>query len=371
MAGKWLAGGWKYRLAITIDHTKFDSNLTWFPVMVRLSASCGTGAQDMTAVFDELGAESLKLAVTEDDGETQLYVEIEKWDEVGEEAILWVSLDGWEISSTSDTVIYLYYDSTHADNSTYVGVVGSAPGQAVWDANFMMVQHLNDDPDTSHVKDSTSNANNGTKDAANKPTETTGKVGEAQAFDGDDAIVMASSASLTITTGSFTFEALMNETSQTNVFGRLLIKRTGATNWYAVGIRNINTLNIELASAYPTFYTNVMSSATINGAWHLLTAIRNADDSKIYLGIDDNALESAADNTAGQTLTDAGDVSIGKWIGTATNSLDGSTVDELRFSNTVRSAAWLKATYNSLWDNLQTFTLENLVDAYWDFATWG
>lgn len=132
--GSWLSGWSPFnRIRIVIDHTKVDSSLSWFPCMIRISSSCGSSSQDMTRVFDELGANKLKIAVTSDDGVTQLYVEIEKWDNVGEEAILWVSKSGWTISNTADTVIYLYYDSAHADNNSFVGVTGAAPAQAVWD----------------------------------------------------------------------------------------------------------------------------------------------------------------------------------------------------------------------------------------------
>jgi hypothetical protein len=36
----------------------------------------------------------------------------------------------------------------------------------------------------------------------------------------------------------------------------------------------------------------------------------------------------------------------------------GGVEDEVRISDTNRSAAWLKATYNSLWDTLLTYSAE-------------
>ena len=120
----WLPG-WAYRVKITLDATQIDSDLVWFPVLVHLSASCGQSSQDLTHIFDELGTESLKLAITKYDGLTELYVEVEKWDAANEEAWLWVSRDGWWIDSKWDTEFYLYYDKDHSDNSTYVGIPGS------------------------------------------------------------------------------------------------------------------------------------------------------------------------------------------------------------------------------------------------------
>ena len=58
------------------------------------------------------------------------------------------------------------------------------------------------------------------------------------------------------------------------------------------------------------------------------------------------------------TVTDASSgnvVSLGRmYTKYATNY--PAIIDEVRFSSTARSAAWVKATYNSLWDSLVTFS---------------
>ncbi|MHA2265390.1 MAG: hypothetical protein ACXAEN_23625, partial [Candidatus Thorarchaeota archaeon] len=57
-----------------------DSTLTHFPVCIQLSASCGKNTFDASPIFTELGSNSLKLAVTEDDGTSELKVEVVGWD---------------------------------------------------------------------------------------------------------------------------------------------------------------------------------------------------------------------------------------------------------------------------------------------------
>ena len=52
---------------------KVDSDLTHFPVLLYLSSSSGQGDDDITAIFDTLGSNSKKIAVTKDDGETHLH----------------------------------------------------------------------------------------------------------------------------------------------------------------------------------------------------------------------------------------------------------------------------------------------------------
>ena len=40
------------------------------------------------------------------------------------------------------------------------------------------------------------------------------------------------------------------------------------------------------------------------------------------------------------------------------NNFAAANIDETRISNTVRSAAWISATYDSLWDTLLTYGSE-------------
>ena len=139
----WLTG-WAKRIKSTIDSTDIDSDLTHFPVLVHLSSSAGYNNVDVTAIFSELGSNSKKIAVTKDDGTTQMYVEVEEWNYTGtpstSEAWLWVSKSDWTISSTANTDFYIYYDNNKADNTTYVGDPNSTPAENVcFGGNFGLV----------------------------------------------------------------------------------------------------------------------------------------------------------------------------------------------------------------------------------------
>lgn len=178
----WLSG-WKKRIKITVDHTKIDSDLPNFPVLLKVTSS---------AVFTELGANSKKIAVTTSNGVTQNYVEIENWDNGNTVAWLWTKVP--TVVSGIDADIYLYYDNSKADNTDYVGDVGSAPAQDVWDDNFVGVWHMSQDPTggAGCIKDSTSNSNDGTPGGSMTSGDLVdGKVGKALDFDGsDDKIVL-------------------------------------------------------------------------------------------------------------------------------------------------------------------------------------
>jgi hypothetical protein len=224
----WLSG-WNHRIKLTIDSSKVDANLSDFPVLVYLSTLSGIGDVDVSCVFDELTSDDnrKKIAVTKSDGTTQCYVEIEKWDDANEQAWLWTKVSGADsVLAASDTILYLYYDVDHADNTTYVGDSGSAggdgPRESVWDANYKMIQHLEESPndDAQGHYDSTSNDNDGTpknfQDAGGGTTDAIGQVDGADDFAGDDDYVDCGNDSSLDVTDAITIEAWAkpNELSQ-------------------------------------------------------------------------------------------------------------------------------------------------------------
>lgn len=131
----WLEGWGNNILRFTIDSSKVDSNLTDFPVLITLSSGTGAaGDYDATSVFDELGSNKKRIAITTADGETQCPVEIEYWDETEEVGHLWTKVP--TVYSSVDTTLYLYYDNDHLDNSSYVGDVTDAKAEMVVDRNI-------------------------------------------------------------------------------------------------------------------------------------------------------------------------------------------------------------------------------------------
>jgi len=150
----WL-GTWANRRKISIAAADVTADLTDFPVRVSLSSLSGKGSDDVTGIFTEVGANSLKIAATKSDEITELYVEVEYWDSGSSSAELWIKVPSLLAASGGD--IYLYYDNTKADNTTYVGVVGSISGETVWDNDFVCVMHLAET--TGQYFDSTSNNN--------------------------------------------------------------------------------------------------------------------------------------------------------------------------------------------------------------------
>ncbi|MBW2094205.1 MAG: DUF2341 domain-containing protein [Deltaproteobacteria bacterium] len=354
----WLSG-WGKRIKITIDHTKVDSALSNFPVLVHLSASSGIESDDVSCVFDELGSDSnrKKIAVTTSDGTTQCYVEIEKWDDANEEA--WLHVKVPSVASGADTELYLYYDSDHADNTTYVGDTGDVAAQDVWDSNFEAVYHLSQDPSggTDAIKDSTSNANHGTSTGSMTSGDLVdAKVDKGLDFDGsDDGVEIDDSSSLDISS-ALTLETIFKDTGTNDNWADWLCKE----QCYLIGARSDsaikNWFNVYIDGVWrggagefnPSSDTWYYSAHTYDSSSKKLISYRDGVDigSETLSGLATYLINTNSNN-------------LGLSFNPTISGRHGKGVlDEVRISSTARSAAWIKATYHSLWDSLITFGTE-------------
>jgi len=84
-----------------------------------------------------------KIALTSENGTTQLPVEIENWEVTTSgtgNAQLWTKVP--VVKSDEPTNLYLYYDVDKSDNTDFVGDTGEAVAQNVWDENFVAVYHM-------------------------------------------------------------------------------------------------------------------------------------------------------------------------------------------------------------------------------------
>lgn len=133
-----------------------SADLTNFPITVSLDSSHGS------SIFDELTDSTAyaKVQFTMGDGLTPLYAECEGFNPTSKIGIYHVSRMTWTISSSKDTDFYMYFDSTHADNTIYIGVADSTATQNVWNpeggaglSEHRSVIHMNSNP----LNDSISN----------------------------------------------------------------------------------------------------------------------------------------------------------------------------------------------------------------------
>ena len=360
----WLSG-WAYRRKLTIDSNKVSSTLSNFPVLIHLSSSSGLNGLDVTSIFTLLGVNSKKIAVTDADN-NELYVEIEEWDNSNNVAWLWVKVTS--ISSSVDTTLYLYYDPTHADNDTYVGVTGSTPAEAVWDSNFSLVCHMNDNPDTSSVMDSTSNDNDGTKKGANEPNETDGQIGKAQSLDGSNDYI------------EFPADPDYKELNGKDLSAFMWIKTSAVqtgVNDYGVGL--VGSYGISIPTPNQFWQLSIQrNTATAHAVvlyrrdnntelkWLIGTSVIN-DGEPHFVGFIKRGLvlelwvDGAKENSG--TLTQDGDTdnNANLLLGVFYNSYYEGDTDEVQINNDAWSSAWVGASYETQRDNLINFGVQNTI----------
>jgi len=300
------------------------------------------------------------IAVTTDisEVETELYVEIERWDDENEQAYLWTKIP--TIVSGTDTTINFYYDSTQDANTDYVGDTGDTPAQKVWDENFIGVWHMAQDPDgdaANCILDSTASGTDGTPAGTMTTADLVdGKVGKAIDFDGaNDRII----TSFTRPRATLTLECLFNVEDSGSSYEALLGADANQRSWqWRIDATTSLVSFIPFVSTTPITIT---SDSTVRVGYHYTAATWNNGVSDIYL-------DGSTDRTTyeGSGLIDAGNgVAIGcRGPENASEPLDG-IVDESRISNIERSGAWIKATYYSYWNNLITFASPLFNPADW------
>jgi len=321
----WYDAAWAYRKKITIDNTKVAATLTDFPVLISLSTD--------TELAGNAQDDGDDILFTTTDGITKINHEIETFNGTSGQLVTWVKVPG--LSSAADTDIYIYYGNSGAgnqENPTFV-----------WDSNYQMVQHLEETTGGANaIQDSTSNTNHGTDN--NSPTlNAAGKINGADGFDGsDDYISVADSNSLDIT-GNITLEAWVKTTNNALSYQTIMEKRPAVTNY---------NYYLRLDSGYFrfSFYSGAHrallddTTQLSSNVWHHVAA--TYDNSNIRLYVDGTEAKSGAQTAPLVADTGAFIIGIETYQVTDTNAFSG-TVDEVRISDTARSADWLLTSYNN------------------------
>ncbi len=371
---QWLST-WKCRMKITLNHSNVASDLTDFPILLNISSSSGVNGADVTNIFNEVGSKEKKIAVTMGDGVTQCYVEIERWDSINKNAWLWSKIPS--ISSTEDTVLYIYYDGSQQDNTAYVGNPGSMVAQNVWDNNFKALLHLSEISGT-HT-DSTSNGNSGLPQGV-VSEGVSGEVGGADDFDGTSGYINYGN-SITLNfeaNSSFTYEGWVKTTES---YGAIISQRHDLDDnaiidicvGYDGAVRSAGRLMCLVRPSSSGGYARITGSIVNDGDWHYFTLTRNSG-SVIELFVDGASQGTATDSATGGIITTNLNAlgSERRWVqtdyGTADDRYLSGLIDEVRISNVERSSAWIMASYASERDHFVNWGSEENNSVTFDYV---
>jgi hypothetical protein len=307
--------------------------------------------------FSKARNDGYDIRFTDSDGTTLLKYERERHNADNQLAEYHVKIPS--LTAGQDKVIYMHYGNSSASD-------GADPTN-VWDSNFVAVWHMKDYT-SSQFNDSTSNANNATKKAANEPIEVDAKIGRGQSFDGANDYASASnSSSLNSVSSALTMEAWVyfnnlpaNSTNFIFVKGRdtnatmgyqwAFTRWGGTNNEYALGVAIQNNTPSWIFSGNNTIST---------GAWYYCVFTYNGSYEKIYL----NAILKNSVTDGGNINTTSYPLDFGarRNTGGSWSSFSNAIFDEIRISNIVRSDAWIKASYHSGNDTLVSYGIEEFL----------
>lgn len=305
---------------IVIDDTKVDDDLSNFPVLIteaNLPASLWDKILATGADVEFYSAEGVKLnrCISNLVAGTPLL-----------EA--WVQAD---ILDASDVSIWMRYNDAYGSESN---------STSTWDAYFKGVYMMDDDPDTSTIQDYTSNNNDGSKDSANNPLESTGKwaSGIAQTFS-SDLIDCGDSASLDIA-DSITLEALVFPTTLDGDDRYMCIKRD------TYGLVWSDTFNKWRAFIYDGGFKNAYSNdAELDvDTWYYIAMTGDGSNVKLYIdGVLQTDQPASGDPVANNYHLGIGSLDV---AGTTRDWWAGK-IALVRVSGGIdRSADWISTNYN-------------------------
>jgi hypothetical protein len=145
----WYDATYGYKKKITIDKTKVLEDCTDFPVLISATDAdlkvTGSGGHVQSA-------NGYDIIFTNSTENTKLSHEIETYVSGTGQIAFWVKIPS--LSSVNNTIIYMYYGKA--------GVVANPSTTDTWNANYVVVYHMNDADNSTTVHDSTANANHGT-----------------------------------------------------------------------------------------------------------------------------------------------------------------------------------------------------------------
>ncbi len=324
---------WAHTKVITLNTSATGANVAGlvggFQVLVRLTSA-------HAEIFAQAKANGADLRFRRLPGPSLRY-QIERWDSAGQTASIWVRLDTILGNNSTQTFNIYWGKASASDSSNGAKTFDAAGGyQGVW--------HFNNS-----LNDATANAINGTDEGS---TDIAGAIGRGRDFDGASRITLGNNPAMSSGDADlFTVESWVNWTSiGTSAADRYrCIINHGTTNnadQFFMYARNPSAGGTDPHYSFG-YYTGSASNAALGygiasdaGVWTHVTGVYDGNEWRVYR----NGAVAATVAKSGAPVNASADWIIGAW-GSSRNFL--GSLDEIRFSNKVRSDDWIKLAYET------------------------
>ncbi|MFW9902105.1 MAG: DUF2341 domain-containing protein, partial [Candidatus Thorarchaeota archaeon] len=349
---------YKYFKLITIDHTKVygTGNHKNFPVLISTLDS---------DLHDDVLSTGEDIAFANETDWLDFEIEIfnQNYDYTYAQLVVWVRIP--YLSTSSDTIIYMYYG-----NST----LGSLQNRTdVWDSRYMGLWHLSES--SNNALDSTSYETQGTL-SGGVNQGIAGQIYGSYEFDGEDDQILIGNPSddhLDFGTESFTVSYWINFNQSTGDYQLPLYKGGNMVSkpGYEFETTQIGT-NLDMQVSDGTIHLKSSQVAIIYDTWLYITGV--VDRSQNRLKIYKNGMEvgSGTDISALGSLVNDYDLKFSwNWY-----SIDGK-LDEVRIIKDALSSDWIATEYSNQYDPDSFYTIGmefsgynvqiNAIDLYGNF----
>lgn len=311
--------GFTHCRKLTVDHTKVSSTQSNFTVLVGQTIANLKSTGNGGSVTDAQGDD---IVFTSDSGCTTLMSwEIESWSAASGAINAWVLISS--LSSSSDTDFYVCYGKNSI--TTFQG--GSLG--AAWDSNFKNVYHLSDNAASTTVLDSTSNAANGTNATNTSTVSVAGQIANALNYPNSGDVTTMSTSAFGAGTRNWTICTWVNP----DATGGIVYYNTGPGS----GLIIDSSMKLHAYSGGEVAPQG--ATALSSGTWYYACFVNNdgATTRIVYLNGASDGSDASAGLPGDNSSSDLGNTS-GSQVG---------KLDEVRISNSVRTAGWILTEYNN------------------------
>lgn len=318
----WYSSQWQFRKSITINYARVSSTLYNFTALVSITD------QNLKASAQSNGNDIL---FTSCDKMTKLNHEIEGYASSTGTLTAWVKIPA--LYNSSSDIIYMYYGNSVSGNQQNP--------QGSWDSNYTGVWHMNQVPTNPNpsMKDSTSNQNHLSASNFVLTDQIPGQINGSLSFGGNSRYLSNTSPpnNMPLVQGQQTGSVWFKITSNPSGVYDIYTLEDGHGAGVQVGFRDSSHMNIW---KYGGSALVTISLPTVN-QWHYAVYTWDGTTHRLYI---DGQLAGTSTGSPENSQTTS--FYVGTYDCGGCENYVGQ-LDEIRYSNIARSAAWISTEYNN------------------------